>query len=73
MSAHETAEQAVEAHRAVGARTLVHPEEKLDYPIGTGLLLRHDALTRDLVGSTGWMPREDSNLDKRYQKPLSYH
>ena len=21
----------------------------------------------------GWMPREDSNLDKRYQKPLSYH
>ena len=20
-----------------------------------------------------WMPREDSNLDKRYQKPLSYH
>ena len=61
MSAHETAEQAVEAHHAVGARTLVHPEEKLDYPIGTGLLLRHDALTRDLVGSTGWMPRETPN------------
>jgi hypothetical protein len=20
-----------------------------------------------------WMPRKDSNLDKRYQKPVSYH
>ena len=73
MSARETAEQAVEAHHAVGARTLVYPKERLDYPIGAGLPLRHDGMARDLVGSAGWMPREDSNLDKRYQKPLSYH
>jgi len=25
------------------------------------------------VSAKRWMPREDSNLNRRYQKPQSYH
>ncbi len=33
----------------------------------------HKALLECDYSDVVWMPREDSNLDKRYQKPVSYH
>ena len=52
-------------------------QSRVHYPTG---LLRYagndrqrSAQRRQHVRENRWMPHKDSNLDKRYQKPVSYH
>ena len=37
------------------------------------LNLLHERLNLIAASAKRWMPREDSNLNRRYQKPQSYH